>query len=69
MKEKRFSSILKGLLLKQLRKKVSSKDIGEERVMHSRSDEIKKTRVMIKKMNLLKNFLNPFFLDIKLGFK
>ena len=38
---------------------ISSKDIDEERLMHS------KWRLMINQINLLKNVLNRFFIDFK----
>lgn len=40
---------------------VSSKDIDDERVMHSKSGNIE--------IFLFMNFLNHFFVDIKLGWK
>ena len=43
---------------------MSSRDTDDECLMHSKS-ETKKLRLMIKLMNLLKNFLNQFFWDVK----
>ena len=41
---------------------IFSKEINEERLTHSKNDNI-------KHIKLLKNFLNHFYVDIKLGWK
>ena len=45
---------------------VRSKCTDEERIMHSKSDNIE---VKIKQIKLLHSFLNHFFLDIKSDYK
>ena len=45
---------------------VSSKDVDEERVMHSESDNIEFMSYMIMQMKLLIKFLSHFFQDTKL---
>ena len=45
---------------------ISSKDNDEERVMHSKSVS-KEIMINDKTNEVIKNFLNHFFLDIKLG--
>ena len=47
---------------------VSSKDIDEERLLHSKSDDVEVT-INDNQMKLLKNFFNHFFLDIKSDYK
>ena len=47
---------------------VSSKDFDEERLLHSKSDDVEVT-INDNQMKLLKNFFNHFFLDIKSDYK
>ena len=47
---------------------ISSKDVDEERVMHSKSDNIE-IMIMINQKKFQKNFFNHFFIDIKLDWK
>ena len=47
---------------------ISSKDTDEERVMHSKSDNIE-FMITLTQMKLLKNLFNHFLIDIKLDWK
>ena len=47
---------------------MSSKDFDEERLLHSKSDDVEVT-IKDNQMKLLKNFFNHFFLDIKSDYK
>ena len=47
---------------------MSSKDFDEERLFHSKSDDVEVT-IKDNQMKLLKNFFNHFFLDIKSDYK
>ena len=47
---------------------MSTKDIDEELLLHSKSDDVEVT-INDNQMKLLKNFFNHFFLDIKSDYK
>ena len=47
---------------------ISSKDTDEECIVYSKCDNVR-IMIKVKQIKLSKNFLNHFFLEIKLGWK